>query len=490
MRIAYIILAHDHPVFLKRLIKKLLSQGAMIVLHLDSKVGNQILKEIVDAFRESADQFHAFSDVKADWGKWSLVEAELRALRVIAEKDWKPDYVHLMSGSEYPIKSVGKFGDFLKNNQDTDFIECVDVRKRRWVQGGLEIERFFYHYPFSYRHPTLRFHLFYCLQKRLGLKRKLPQELKPMMGSQWWTLRWSSCELVLDFICSNPEVVRYFRTTLIPDESFFQTLLSHLLPKGQISNVQVIFHMLCPHTRPFTFMAGHEEIVRALPHFFIRKINPSATSFLDWIDSLDSRHINAQTPTLGQLRQVALTTRKRIARRFAYDSQTAWNDANSRAIPPSISAVLILVHPDEKAYQEFCDLFTPNSHSTWLGRLFAKEISAPHLEEPPVFQTSTESFKRQLFWNTVLAHQGPEQILISYVLGQDRVHEMMFEQNQTQIGAVLLADPSQTVLEKALTNRLLHAEQSSLIRSAVPVNTDEFYEEISQATDEPIQPSR
>ncbi len=249
MRIAFIILAHDHPVFLERLIGKLLSQGAMVVLHLDRKAGKHVLADLVRSFDTHSDRFHAFSRVRGEWGKWSLVEAELEALRVIARIGWSPDYVHLMSGTEYPIKSLDKLREFLESNRNRDFMECVDIRKKTWVQGGLEIERFQYHFPFCYRHPTLRFHLFYHLQKKLGLKREIPMNLKPMMGSQWWTLRWTSCVLLLEFIRTNPDLVRYFRTILIPDETFFQTLLSELLPSDEISNVQLMFHMLCPHTR-------------------------------------------------------------------------------------------------------------------------------------------------------------------------------------------------------------------------------------------------
>jgi len=52
---------------------------------------------------------------------------------------------------------------------------------------------------------------------------------KPRMplykGSQWFTLNRKCIEYILNYVTNNPEIVTYYQRTIIPDESFFQTIL-------------------------------------------------------------------------------------------------------------------------------------------------------------------------------------------------------------------------------------------------------------------------
>ena len=41
-------------------------------------------------------------------------------------------------------------------------------------------------------------------------------------------------EWILDFTRQRTDVMRFFRSTWIPDETFFQTLVRHLVPESEI----------------------------------------------------------------------------------------------------------------------------------------------------------------------------------------------------------------------------------------------------------------
>jgi hypothetical protein len=46
--------------------------------------------------------------VQTKWGKFSTIDAELRALQLLYDKPDSPDWFVLLSGSDYPVKSADK----------------------------------------------------------------------------------------------------------------------------------------------------------------------------------------------------------------------------------------------------------------------------------------------------------------------------------------------------------------------------------------------
>ena len=63
-------------------------------------------------------------------------------------------------------------------------------------------------------------------QSRL-FQRRLPSGVRPHKGWQWWCLTHECTEYVLNYVDAHPQFVRFFRSTRIPDESFFQTILAN-----------------------------------------------------------------------------------------------------------------------------------------------------------------------------------------------------------------------------------------------------------------------
>jgi len=62
------------------------------------------------------------------------------------------------------------------------------------------------------------------LQRRFGLSREVPNDIQVQIGSQWWCLQRHTVEAIMEFIKRRRDVVNFFKTTWIPDETFFQTL--------------------------------------------------------------------------------------------------------------------------------------------------------------------------------------------------------------------------------------------------------------------------
>jgi hypothetical protein len=104
----------------------------------------------------------------------------------------------------------------------------------------------------------------------------VPADIQVMIGSQWWCLRRRTVEAVLDFIRDRPDVVRFFRTTWIPDETFFQTLVRHLVPDREIVSRSLTFKMFSDYGMPVTFYNDQYDLLISQDYLFARKISPEA----------------------------------------------------------------------------------------------------------------------------------------------------------------------------------------------------------------------
>ena len=135
-----------------------------------------------------------------------------------------------------PIKTAEYIHGFLDDN-DPDFIESFDFFGSDWIKTGFREERLIYRHWFNERTQARRFYASFRIQQMLGLKRRVPPDLNVMIGSQWWCLRRQTVEAVLEFVKSRPDAVRFFGNTWIPDETFFQTLVRHLVPVARTSRM-------------------------------------------------------------------------------------------------------------------------------------------------------------------------------------------------------------------------------------------------------------
>jgi hypothetical protein len=301
MKIGFIILAHDEPEAVADLVGILSQEAHSIVVHYDAKSARKDRKFVASLEQRHPQIVRVISTVKCAWGEWSLVEAVLHALEEFRMMHDKPDYIHLMSAADLPIRPLADMKNFLNLYSGFDFIEAHDITKKRWVKGGLSFERFQFFFPVNFRNSRVTFDWLVRIQRFLKFKRNIPLFMTPHMGSQWWTLRWQTCEKVLAFTKQNPHVVRYFRSTWIPDESFFQTIISHLIPGNEIANTQLLFHHFMPDGSPYVVDAEHVKVLRKIPHFFVRKVPSDVRGKI--IDAVSIR----QSPTIPKPRHLNKT---------------------------------------------------------------------------------------------------------------------------------------------------------------------------------------
>jgi Core-2/I-Branching enzyme len=189
----------------------------------------------------------------AAWGAFSLVQLLLFAFNWAAEQ-LEFEWLVLLSGQDYPLMPLAQIEDELALSPYDGYVRAVPIdgavpcgpNQCRIVAGtagcGECLRRYRYHFttlplnPLVGRDPVRRWRRVFRrinraqphLYLRLGRQQAstpFNASLRCYKGSAWFTLRRNALHRMLAAIARQPALLRYYRRTLIPDESLFQTVL-------------------------------------------------------------------------------------------------------------------------------------------------------------------------------------------------------------------------------------------------------------------------
>ena len=246
--------------------------GSPVVIHVDARVGRAENQRLADALRDFP-QVRFSTRYRCEWGTWSLVAAMQAASTEMLRAFPDVQHVFAASGACLPLRPVAELAGWLARHPDTDFIESVNVADVNWTKGGLSDERFAFHFPFAYKRHKWLFDRAVDLQRRMGVRRDLPDGIEPHIGSQWWCLTRETLGAILNDP-SRPVFERYFRRVWIPDESYFQTLAR--LYARKIESRSLTLGKFDHQGRPHVFYDDHLQLLRRSGCFVARKIWPGA----------------------------------------------------------------------------------------------------------------------------------------------------------------------------------------------------------------------
>jgi hypothetical protein len=222
MKIAYLILAHNNPEHLHRLVNYLSTADSSFFIHIDKKAPLYPFLRI-----QAPNVFFANQRIAIHWGEFSLVEATLLLMQQALTTPCGCEYLVLLSGVDYPLQSPRYIENFFQRNHGREFInlvqmpcEAVDKHISRLTEYQLQstsvLNRLLKKTVFNTR-----------LFRRRRDYRRFLKGLIPYAGSQWWALSREACLYILRFTDTERGICNFYRHTLIPDEMFFQTILGN-----------------------------------------------------------------------------------------------------------------------------------------------------------------------------------------------------------------------------------------------------------------------
>ncbi len=379
--------------------------GCPMVIHCDKSTPRHAYEAFRAALADLTD-IRFSRRHRCEWGTWGIVAATQEASELMLEEFEKVRHVYLASGSCLPLRPVQALIDYLAERPRTDFIESATTADVPWTVGGLDEERFTLRFPFSWKRQRHLFDRYVAIQRAIGFKRKVPHNILPHMGSQWWCLT----RQTLSAILQDPERAtydRFFRRVWIPDESYFQTLAR--LYSTNIESRSLTLSKFDFQGKPHIFYDDHLQLLRRSDCFVARKIWAHADRIYDAFLTGPEGAMSRTEPNPGKIDRIfAKAVERRTRGRPGLFMQSRFPNEgweNGRTGGPY------------SVFQGFAELF--EDFEPWLakatgarvhGHLFAPERVEYDGEQPVINGALSDSaatrdynrkaFLTSLIWNT------------------------------------------------------------------------------------------
>lgn len=294
MNVAYVISAYKLPGLLVRLVDRLDAPGGTILVHVDARspatVYDAMAGPLAGRPNVSFLPRHA-----CRWGDFGHVEATLKGLRALLGSGRPFDYVVLLTGQDYPIKSNAAIAAALEDAGGRVFLDWMPIPSEKWTDGGLDrighwhfrIGRRPFAVPGAPFGASPAGAAWSRAARLLRLRRSFPSGMHPYGGSSYWMLPADCARYVADFVRDRPDYVRFFRRVLVPDEIFFHTIIMNSPFRDRVENNALRYIRWRDDADSPTVLTS-DDMARfmATPDLFARKFDPGVDAgVLDLIDA-------------------------------------------------------------------------------------------------------------------------------------------------------------------------------------------------------------
>lgn len=277
---AFLILAHQHPTQVARLVGRLQTPQARVFVHLDRKSDMGPFHATIG---DRATFLPRERRVAVRWGGFSMVRATLNLIEAALEAEPGLERFVLLSGVDYPVRPVEeilaalepgreyiRIDRVLDRDGDSPFDRCAN-RVFLGDNGWLN--------PRSARWRVSQ--AARALESRL--KRPTVYGEPIYYGPQWWALTREAVELVR---AARPSL-DWFRFARIPDEMVFQTVLKNSARAPAIvqdATVRETGHPFLAGVTYVDFQNGNPDLPRTLELSDLPEIQASGALFARKID--------------------------------------------------------------------------------------------------------------------------------------------------------------------------------------------------------------
>lgn len=280
MPIAYGLIVHRAPRQVARLVGALSHPDASIVVHVDAKADQAPFRTALRPY----DVTFTRRAVPVRWGGFSLVHSLLLATEEALAARPDASHVVIMSGQDYPLKSNAAILDFFAGHHNQDFLHHRALPEPKWPFIMDRLEE--YHYTDAI---GLRANRRLRPLRRLLPRRRIPLGMRPYWGEMWCNFSRAGAEYLLGFLREHPEVLRYFRYTLLTEEHLPQMVLLNSPRADRVRNSALrLIDWPEEGAHPRTLTAADARLVLDAPagDLFARKFDiDTDAAILDLIDA-------------------------------------------------------------------------------------------------------------------------------------------------------------------------------------------------------------
>jgi len=184
--------------------------------------------------------------LQTKWGDFSIVEATIKAIKLLYKSNNSPDWFILLSGSDYPIKTAKQILDDLSSSPYDAHINYAQIKYQTYQENpkiSLIWQKLAYQRYYGLKLFSLPFWGKHSYSKDLWGKKELEIRIdNPLItqffvpfndnfscfvGDQWFCANRRAAEYIIQFHDQNNAITSHYRRRMFADESYFQTILAN-----------------------------------------------------------------------------------------------------------------------------------------------------------------------------------------------------------------------------------------------------------------------
>lgn len=247
MKICYVISAYKLPDQVVRLVKRLDSADSFFYIHVDKRTEDnkyQVIKDLLTPLKNVV----LLKRHASYYGSFGHVRATLKGIGAALKSKNEFDYMVLLTGQDYPIKSTTQIHEYLKQNYAKSFISFYTLDDRfagKWFERLGKI----YLFNETGSHAIYGDKFISCVANKFwgattNPKNKdlvFPEGLTPYFGNAYWVIHRNHIEYIDNFVRQHPNYVRFFKHSRVPDECFFHSILLNSNYRDEIVNNDLFY---------------------------------------------------------------------------------------------------------------------------------------------------------------------------------------------------------------------------------------------------------
>ncbi len=199
-----------------------------IFIHIDKSC--KINEKELETIKSLPGVINVYQKYKVHWGGYSILKTEMFLLRqTLKYSDFI--YIHLLSGTDYPIKPLSTF---LKKFDipEYEYIESTHLPNPNWQFNTMHRLQYIFLMDFTPVKNDIDIKTIWDRAKKwakYGIKKRIPDDFPHIYGgSQWFSLTRRCIEELLKYTKKNPKFYRKMRFVFTPDEIYIPTLVMNL----------------------------------------------------------------------------------------------------------------------------------------------------------------------------------------------------------------------------------------------------------------------
>jgi hypothetical protein len=208
VELACVVVAHADPQHVRRLVNAL--DPFPVFLHCDARTPPDVFERMTV---DLPARVRVLPRHVTPWATWGIVAAEIAGYRAVLD-DTQSSHLAVLSGSDYPLAPTQEIRRVLEAHRGRSILQWARLPIPDWGRsGGMARLR--------YRHRVVGKRML-----RLPVPRRLPPDLVPAGGPAMKIVARGHVRRLVDVVDSRPDLVEFWRSSWIPDETFVPTVLS------------------------------------------------------------------------------------------------------------------------------------------------------------------------------------------------------------------------------------------------------------------------